>query len=832
MQTSLLRKNLIQILSFLILIFFGLTKVSFGQIVLTDEYSKDIRFILGTEQVINNSSYLLYTLPELIQNGNIDEQFDIREYSDGLEAQQFYYIPDGSQFISAGRIQSDDTENATFIDLSIYNGSTGSFSDVLLAFDFIYNESLLQNNYQLILQYRVHGLQWNNVPGSSFSTANFNSGDNEWDTFSVQLNLDDVYLRKGDELDLRWAFINKKSDDIKSALPLGLQRMEVFPGKASHERIEQGTLIITEILPRSEVDGFEIEYIELFNTSELPVSLKGLELKTSIGTVVVQHDMELAPYSTVLFSNVDMSGIETVGTYYGYPDQSLLPETGRVEISRGDQLIARAIYESQEAGQALELNRMIHAINGYSSLQNLIPSDEIFYSNIMGTPGVNGNSIPFYTRTLSREGWYVISLPGELPERFNRHTTLEFFNPAGDRLNLQQIEPYTTILVYKRDQQPVTLLVEPITYLNNENRLSIQNSEHGFRMASFTNPHSHNLWTLRRDGEGHLSPLVQVWDEQNQRFKLEFKDDYVSGYWSSFIINSDLSDDLEIGSPGGNRTAPVSLETTIPFRLYEGSGNSKVFRDEAIVGFAEIPVRHQNERFDLPKLTGSFEGDARLPRQSMLYLTSPESKYRANSFIHLPHDAEGSSRIGIGFLPESGTSGFASIEWGLSDDIPEGWTLKLEDLETGITVDMREVQNYRFRFTGEAEITERNNQFSGLAVLNPNIRNRFSMVIEPFEAMMEETEDEVRPGSVELRQNYPNPFNPATTIAFYLPEERSVKIGVYNIVGQQVALLVDETLQSGEHSVVWDAMNNPSGIYIVQMETGSRILTRKITLIK
>ncbi len=104
--------------------------------------------------------------------------------------------------------------------------------------------------------------------------------------------------------------------------------------------------------------------------------------------------------------------------------------------------------------------------------------------------------------------------------------------------------------------------------------------------------------------------------------------------------------------------------------------------------------------------------------------------------------------------------------------------------------------------------------------------------MKPYESSDIGTAEAEKPGSVELRQNYPNPFNPATNIVFYLPEERPVKVGVYNIVGQQVALLAEENMGEGEHTITWNASEMPSGVYIVQLEVGSRIFTRKITLIK
>lgn len=80
------------------------------------------------------------------------------------------------------------------------------------------------------------------------------------------------------------------------------------------------------------------------------------------------------------------------------------------------------------------------------------------------------------------------------------------------------------------------------------------------------------------------------------------------------------------------------------------------------------------------------------------------------------------------------------------------------------------------------------------------------------------------PEEVELVQNYPNPFNPSTEIEFFIPEDSRVKLSVYNMIGQEVDVLVDEILTSGYHGVSWNAVQSdgsglPSGIYIYRLHT-------------
>lgn len=88
------------------------------------------------------------------------------------------------------------------------------------------------------------------------------------------------------------------------------------------------------------------------------------------------------------------------------------------------------------------------------------------------------------------------------------------------------------------------------------------------------------------------------------------------------------------------------------------------------------------------------------------------------------------------------------------------------------------------------------------------------------------------PASVSLNQNYPNPFNPATSIQFDLPQNQRVKLAVYDMLGREVAVLADGMRQAGFHEVSFNASDMASGIYIYSLETNSKRITRKMTLIK
>jgi len=88
------------------------------------------------------------------------------------------------------------------------------------------------------------------------------------------------------------------------------------------------------------------------------------------------------------------------------------------------------------------------------------------------------------------------------------------------------------------------------------------------------------------------------------------------------------------------------------------------------------------------------------------------------------------------------------------------------------------------------------------------------------------------PQNFELVQNYPNPFNPSTTIEYALPKAGQVSLKIYNVIGQEVATLVDGFQSAGSYSHNYDASGTPSGVYFYKLTHAQGSLTRKMLLVK
>lgn len=115
-----------------------------------------------------------------------------------------------------------------------------------------------------------------------------------------------------------------------------------------------------------------------------------------------------------------------------------------------------------------------------------------------------------------------------------------------------------------------------------------------------------------------------------------------------------------------------------------------------------------------------------------------------------------------------------------------------------------------------------------------DVSDHLPVVAEFDFGVVNDVDSEIDPSTLtfNLNQNYPNPFNPNTVIGYQLPVSGLVTLKVYDILGREIAVLVNEEKPAGQYDILFDASNLPSGIYIYRLTTDETYLSKKMTLIK
>jgi hypothetical protein len=122
--------------------------------------------------------------------------------------------------------------------------------------------------------------------------------------------------------------------------------------------------------------------------------------------------------------------------------------------------------------------------------------------------------------------------------------------------------------------------------------------------------------------------------------------------------------------------------------------------------------------------------------------------------------------------------------------------------------------------------------FIGQVVGQNSLSNDTRWLYDSFTWTVPGVEDGIVANSFTLEQNYPNPFNPSTKINYTLAERSAVTLKVYDVLGNEVANLVNTTQEAGKHSVTFDAGNLASGLYIYTLNSGNFTSSRKMMLLK
>ncbi len=172
--------------------------------------------------------------------------------------------------------------------------------------------------------------------------------------------------------------------------------------------------------------------------------------------------------------------------------------------------------------------------------------------------------------------------------------------------------------------------------------------------------------------------------------------------------------------------------------------------------------------------------------------------------------------------------GTYTVSWPVFHEIPGDWELVLSDTETGAEVDLRDQSSYTFSITGPT--AERRGE--ALEALRPAQRDGASRFLITVSGPMTAGDPTgARPAEFSLEGAYPNPFVTTATVRYALPRAADVRVTVYDLLGREVATLVEGLREAGRHTATVSGRGLAGGVYLVRMTTDGFAETKKIVLL-
>jgi len=728
------------------------------------------------------------------------------------------------------------SESKNLVNFSLSNATNKYIDKLNLAFDFVYLPDFdIETVLEFQLAYRIGNNNWVKPAEGYFSTSMLEVYEEGWNSFSLQLTFEELFIRPDENFEIKW--ISKGSDLPDQYLPVALQRLEISSGVAKSNPIESASIIISEILPLTfdQSSGYDLEYIELYNQTGDTLSLKGVKILSDDREHVIQNNLILPPYEAVVigYASEDHPAYEFID--YRYSTPVLTESSGNLHFLHFNNDVSRATYQVEERGRALELSSLSDAHAGYSSLQHFRPSAERLTSSVYGSPGRIQPDRKIFSQKIDTKGWHLIHAPGNLSRELTRTSGTDYFWFDEESLftdiestELQENHPF---IIYNDSESVKRFYSQGLPDISS----ALKESQFkGYRITG--NPTEKAVTLNRFSEEGRNRPFAaaKVWNGDKQKFDLLLGSQSKIDPWQTIILPLKEDSNIQFSADNTERELFEPVRK-IPLILKEQNSNRtfEIVDNSTVIAFFEPDRADSSIHPGLPKifippvLDLNHQSD-----KSFIYLENLQAEFSANSMLSFNSRTEEPLLAGLGtFFSQNSVY---RIEWGELEYFPDDWIVEFRDEMNGTRINMKEERYYEFRPRNLRSTDREEYRQQYFKPYEPETpAERFFIYISPKpELTGQENHEQERAGSVLLNQNYPNPFNPATTISFYLPNPNHVRLAIYNVVGQQVGLLKDEMMAEGNHSVVWNAIDLPSGIYIVQLESGGRVYTRKITLIK
>ena len=285
--------------------------------------------------------------------------------------------------------------------------------------------------------------------------------------------------------------------------------------------------------------------------------------------------------------------------------------------------------------------------------------------------------------------------------------------------------------------------------------------------------------------------------------------------WSGYMIKVSTPSTLTINAAQSASISPsiVTKSHTVPDWFIEIVGRAELAIDDGniagVIHDAELEW-DRYERFEPP------------PIGEYVMVSFPHWDWRRNPDVHQtdfhPPDVDG--HVWEFSVYTNIREKLLHLNFENLISVPSDFEVELVDIGLNISQDLRNNNQYTYRSTKKG-------------------KKQFQLVVGKS-SFVEDSASQFTgvPTTFELGQNFPNPFNPSTTIRYGLPKAGLVSLTVYNLLGEEIAVLIDtEYKDEGYHSVIWDGKDESgeamaSGVYIYQMRIGAIAVTKKMAFIK
>jgi flavodoxin len=630
---------------------------------------------------------------------------------------------------------------------------------------------------------------------------------------------------------------------------------------------DQPDVFITEYLaaPGSDVNGdatnssTQDEFIEIYNNEIEPVDISSWTLSDDGTTTQYTFPTDTfipAKGSVVVFGGGDP------GTYTGFFGGAVVFSAGSLSLNNsGDSPTLK-----DDSGSIIDETTYNSSTNDVSDVRQTLDTDAAFE---LHTTNGSGNYSPGLTKlqALFNEdlhvngaaGWRMLSAPvdnwaltnleDDIPlqgigtdDDLNIYTDYDGSNFVAPTGTSDQLSSGNGFIVYLfnntqsgSSELPLTIDINSGTEPSSDVSVSLHAAGDKWNLVGNPFKAPIDVTAITVPSGALASSVGQIWDHASGSYITTTTNGDKVLPWQGFFLQNSTATSITIPTSAKTTATDAQLYKSSPTEntyinfVVTGSDGSGQLMDQSTVLYFNDGATNDWDRYDAEKLS-SLSWDYVL----MNLKGQRDGKIVSKTQDSRPLKLDGSIHIPVEFQTTL-TQGQLDVTWEMKGDIPEEWTMIFHDRNTGKQYDLKAVDKITIPVSAaiQQQQKQKGSAAPGTSVTwASNDENAYEIVISPNETTDIDQPGVEGPDEIKLLPNYPNPFNPSTQISYYLPQKSRVKLAVYNVVGQSVAVLENGVVGAGDHSVTWTATDIPSGIYIYQLEVGGEVFTRKMTLIK